>query len=296
MDELRVFIRKYARYAPLLFVALLALVCAGIWIAVVSQTPHGVLTFALLDIGQGDALYIESPTGQQVLVDSGPDSSVLGQLPHVMPLFDRSIDVAIETHPDADHIGGFTDVLSRYTVGAFIEPGIYKDNQTNDALEKAIGDEHVPRYIARRGMRIDIGGGAYLQVLSPDRDVTHMNPNVDNDGGIVMRLVYGSTTALLTADVDSDIEDRLLAEDGTSLKSDILKVPHHGSRTSSESAFIAAVSPQVAAISVGAHNKYGHPNLETLARYAANNIPVVRTDQSGTIVFESDGEKFWQEH
>ena len=281
--------------ASLLAVGALFLFNIVIWSAAYAQAPagRGVLTFAVLDIGQGDGLYIEGPTGIQVLVDAGPNTGAeLGALPGVMPLGDRTIDAVIETHPDADHMGGLIDVLARYQVGAFITPGIIKHNSTTDALDKEVTDEHVPVYIAHRGMVLDLGGGAELDILYPDADVTNFGEKT-NDGSIVAHLVYGKTSALLTADAPFSTESHLLAiSTSTDLISDLLKVGHHGSKLSTGSAFIAAVHPQLALISVGAKNSYGHPTKETLSRLEVAGVPVIRTDQKGTVTCTSDGAAF----
>lgn len=267
--------------------------CALVWYALylIKHDGEGTLTFAVLNIGQGDALFVQGPTGLQMLIDAGPNTgAVLRELPRVMPWWDRSIDVAVETHPDADHMGGLIDVFDRYKVGAFITPGIIKHNTTTDALDRGVDGEHVPIYVARRGMVIDLGHGAYLRVLYPDVDVSGWGQRT-NDGAIVAQLVYGSTTVLLTGDAAFETEEKLLAM-GESLESDILKVGHHGSKTSTSDAFIAAVRPSVALISAGAGNMYGHPTQETLGRLSAAGVPVMRTDQHGTIVCTSDAVVF----
>jgi competence protein ComEC len=284
------FIRKY----PLLVVALvLALACAAIWSTVYTQRAHqGVLTFAVLDIGQGDGLFIQGPTGIQVLVDAGPNTgAVLRALPAVMPWWDRTIDMALETHPDADHMGGMLDVFERYRVDAFITPGIIKHNTTTDALDRAVDAEHSKIYVARRGMVVDLGGGAELDVLYPDQDVSGFGERT-NDGSVVAKLVFGSTSVMLTGDAAFATESHLLALGTSTLQATILKVGHHGSKTSTSDAFIAAVHPQVALISVGAKNSYGHPTQETLSRLQNAGVPVLRTDQHGTIVCTSDAVQF----
>lgn len=268
---------------------LLALVCLGVWLVVLGQPKReGLLVFAVLNIGQGDALFVQGPTGMQVLIDAGPNTgAVLRELPKVMPFGDRTLDAAVETHPDADHMGGFLDVFERYKVGAFITPGIIKHNTTTDALDRAVEREGALIFVARRGMVVDLGGGAYLEVLYPDVDVSGYTDKTNN-GSIVARLVYGQTSVLLTADAAFKTEDHLLAVASSSLRADILKVGHHGSKTSTGAAFIQAVHPELALVSVGSGNMYGHPTEEILGRLSAAGVPVMRTDQRGTIVCTSD--------
>jgi competence protein ComEC len=284
------------KYFLELVLTTLLVACISIWSAVYAQTPSGTLKVAVLNIGQGDSIYIEGPTGVQILVDAGPnDGSVLRELPKVMPLFDHSLDAVVATHPDADHIGGFIDVLKRYDVGKFVEPGIIDTTATYKTLEQEVIDGNIPRYVARRGMVLDLGGGAQLRVLYPDLDVTHYT-NRTNDGSIVAHLVYGKTSVLLTADAPIAVEDHLMSISTTtgpdSLQSGILKVGHHGSQYSTSDAFVAAAHPQVALISVGAKNKYGHPTQRVLDTLATAHVPVLRTDEVGTIEYESDGETF----
>lgn len=264
------------------------------WSVVYAETPRqgGTLVLAVLDVGQGDALFVESPTGVQVLVDAGPDGSVLRKLPEVMPALDRSLDAIIATHPDADHIGGFAEVLERYEVGAYIAPGIPKDTATAQHLEAAVEERRIPRILARRGMTLELGGGAVLEVLYPDYDVSSLPGEKANEGGIVARVRYGESEALLMADVGKGVEARLLALEGAGLESDVLKVGHHGSKYSSGEAFVAAVSPEVALISVGAGNSYGHPTLQTLGVLNAAGADILRTDEEGTIRCVSSGVRF----
>ena len=290
------FLKKYSQYYPWIFIGALVVLVFCLWAVVYSQTPQGKLVVAVMDVGQGDSIYIESPTGVQVVIDGGPDNSILRDLPKVMHPFDRSIDVLIETHPHADHIQGFIDLLHRYSIGAFIEPGVVYGGQDVDTLEKEILDEHIPRFIARRGTVLTLGGGAELDILYPDQDVTHLPEPKVHEGTVVARLVYGQTSVLLMGDAPQDVEDKLLLAEGTStlteLKSDILKVGHHGSKTSSGQKFLEVVRPKEALISVGAHNKYGHPTQDALDRLASVGAEVLRTDQVGTITFESDGKSF----
>ncbi len=280
-------------HAAYVCLACVALITALVYIALFQTPKQGQLTFAALDIGQGDALYIQSPTGVEILIDGGPDSSVLRELPKVMSYGDRTIDAVIATHPDADHIGGLVDVLPRYTVRAVIEPGIPDTTATSQAFERTIDEEKIPRIKAYRGMWLDLGAGARLDVLFPDFDVSTLPKDKTNDGCVVARLTYKKTSALFTCDASSEIEAYLIAiSSSTELQSDLLKVGHHGSRYSSSNAFLDAVGASTAVVSVGAKNRYGHPTEETLARLEAHRMEIDRTDLEGTLVFVSNGERF----
>jgi len=282
--------RKYGAYICLGLLALAALV---IWLQVFSQPKVGELEVAVLNIGQGDSIYIKSPTGVEMLIDAGPDSSVLRELPKVMAYGDRTIDAVIATHPDADHIGGFVDLIPRYEIKNFIEPGIPGSTATSQKLEEEVDAAHIHREKAYRGMWLDLGGGARLDILFPDFDVATLKAGKTNDGCVVAHLVYKNTSALFTCDAPQAVEDHLIAiSTSTDLKSDLLKVGHHGSKYSSSNEWLDIVAPLLAAISVGAHNRYGHPTQETLGRLAAHHIPTDRTDEEGTLIYVSTGEVF----
>lgn len=271
---------------------MLAVACCGIWTLVYAgeqSSVPGVLTVAMLDVGQGDALYIESPTGVQVLIDSGADASVLSALSTVMPSLDYSLDAIVATHPDADHIGGFDDVLARYDVSAYVYPGITKNSATARTLETLVDEKEITRVLARRGMTLELGGGAVLHVLYPEGDMSYLPSEKANEGSVVLQLTYGESEMLFMADVGTGVERRLMALDAPGLRSDVLKVGHHGSKYSSAEDFLRAVSPDVALISVGKRNTYGHPTTQTLSRLQNVGAEVLRTDEVGTVVLRSDG-------
>jgi competence protein ComEC len=247
---------------------------------------HGLIV-AFLDIGQGDAVFVEAPNGNQLLYDAGPPSgAVLSALSDVMPFYDRSIDVAVLSHPDMDHIGGFADVFTRYDVDVLLESGASSTNGVFDVVEERIVTHHIPRFIAKRGMIIDLGDGVFADILYPDRDTTGMETN---SASIVMRLRYGSTSFLFSGDLPQPEEDHLVSLDGRSLRSEILKLGHHGSRTSSSGRWLRAVSPSVAIVSAGKDNRYGHPHKEVTDTLSSLGVPLLITWQEGTIVFMSDG-------
>jgi len=250
------------------------------------QNSHREFTFAMLDIGQGDALFIESPNGTQVLIDGGPPRKILSQLSKVMSPFDRSIDVIIITNPDEDHIGGLQDVLKNYKVGEVFESGTWSDSKTYQNLEEEFKNKKIPDILAKKGMRLDLGGGAVIDILFPDRDVTNWETNT---GSVVARLSYKNTSFMLTGDAPMSTEKIILGEfSPAQLHSNILKVGHHGSRGSTSPEFLKAVSPSDALISVGKDNKYGHPTQEVLNLLSQTGAKVFRTDQLGTILIKCD--------
>jgi competence protein ComEC len=260
-----------------------------LWFIVYAEQPVGILKVAFLDIGQGDAIYIESPTHIQMLIDGGPPRKILSELGAVMPFYDRTIDILMVTNPDKDHIGGFIDVLGSYTVKEVIQPGTKNPSDTYAELERSIDTEPAKETLARRGQIIDLGGGAYFEVFFPDKDVSDLKTN---DGSIIGKLVYGSTSIMFTGDAPNSMLEYTTSLNPSSMDSDILKAGHHGSRTSASEMFIKAVSPQYAVISAAAKNSYGHPHKETTDLFKKLNVTVYGTYERGRIEFVSDGKTF----
>ena len=276
------------RHTLYLLVAAFLAVNAVVWGAVLKTHEEPRLTVSFLDVGQGDAILIEGPTGIQMLIDGGRDRAVLRELPKAMGFLDRSLDVVVETHPDADHIGGLPSVFERYAVGRFLEPGIPNDTNATFALIDAVQKEPgIETAIARSGQRILLGGGAYADILFPDRDVSTYETNT---GSIVMRVVYGDTSFMLTGDAPSEIEDYLVGRDGAKLQVTVLKAGHHGSRNSTDALWLKTLAPDLVVISAGKDNAYGHPHTETLERIRAQGAEIVGTAEEGTLTFISDGE------
>ncbi len=268
-------------------ILILAALCAAVWYAALREDRGGMLTVSFLDIGQGDAIFIDAPSGREALIDGGPaDGGILRRLAQVMPFYDRSIDVIIPTHPDADHIAGLIPVLARYAVSYIVHSDVEGDTQTAKELVAAMRREGAADVIAKRGQIIDLGGGAYLEVLSPDRSVAGVETNT---GCVVTRLVYGATSFMLPCDAPQAIEKYLVSLDGTALQSDVLKAGHHGSRTASAPLFVGMVDPQWTVFSRGCGNSYGFPHQETVDTMARFGIPTLDTCAEGTITFESDG-------
>ncbi len=278
--------RKSSRLTGMVLAVLLCVV-AVMWYAVLREDRHGILTVSFLDVGQGDSVYIDAPSGRQVLIDGGKSSTVLRRLASVMPWWDRTIDVVVPTHPDADHIGGLVDVLARYKVSTIIHSSVEGDTQTAKALVEAMKQEGSRNVVAMRGQVVDLGGGAYLQILYPDRLLPHV---ATNDGCVVVRLVYGKTSFMLSCDAPQGVEEYLVALDGASLRSDVLKAGHHGSKYSSSPIFLGFVSPSSGVFSRGCTNTYGHPAPEVVERFKQFGIPTFDTCKDGTVTFVSDGQ------
>ena len=259
-----------------------------VWYGVWAEERHGLMTVAFLDVGQGDSILIETPSGKQVLIDSGPNKKVLRELTKQMYFYDRSIDVLIESHPDMDHIGGFPAILNAYDIDFVFSSGVGCETAICEVLDEAILVEGIEEQILTRGEIIDLGDEIYLEVLFPDRDASEFEPNM---ASLVLKLIYGETSFLLTGDSPKAIEEYLISLDGKKLNVDVLKLGHHGSKTSTGEYFVGMISPEVAVISVGKENRYGHPNQEVLDILNNFETKVLRTDELGTIIIQSDGKK-----
>ncbi len=279
------FVKKYWRET---LVCVLVLANISVWFAIYQKQPGDILKVYFLDIGQGDAIFIDLPTHGRVLVDGGPNRKVLSELGKILPFADKRIDVVIETHPDKDHIGGLPEVVSRYNVGLFLEPGVESENSIDDELKKRVEQKNIPSVLVRRGMVINFGDGVKLQILFPiqNQDVSKWETN---RASIVAKLVYGNKSFLLTGDSPIPIEDVLLKLDAKILNSDVLKAGHHGSRTSTSLEYAEAVSPEYAVISAGKDNTYGHPHKEVLDILKQVGAQIVSTIDLGTIRFETNG-------
>jgi len=271
-------------------IGLLFVVNIFVWYAVLVENKGDVLTVAFLDVGQGDAIFIEAPNGNQILIDGGPNKSVLRELGELMPFYDRSIDMVIATHPDKDHTGGLPSVLEKFKVGVFVETEIVSGTGAYEALEKISTEKEIQKIIAKRGQRIALDKNVYIDILFPDRSTIEWDANT---ASIVVRLVYGDTSFLLTGDSPKRIEEYITSLDGGWLSASVLKLGHHGSRTSTSEFFLGIVNPQYAVISAGTDNRYGHPHKEVMDMLNQFEIPSLATYESGTIIFESDGENVY---
>ena len=264
--------------------------------AVVVQQPDRRLHLRVLDVGQGDALLLTTPAGHTILVDGGPDAGrTLGHLGHYLPFWQRRIDLLVLTHPHEDHLGGLVEVPARYEIGQVLETPYTLTNPLETAWLGELQTQRVPTTAAVRGMTVEVEPELALHVLAPDRDLLRGTHSDINNSSVVLRLVYQQVSMLLAGDIESESGARLLAEASATapLDATVLKVPHHGSASGLSDPLLAAIHPQLALVSVGADNPYGHPAPATLAALATAHTPVYRTDLNGTIDVSSDGAHLW---
>jgi len=273
---------------PLLIIAILG------W-SVVLTMPDDKLHVSFLDIGQGDAILIQTPAHQNILIDGGPDPQKIGlELSKKLPFWDRTIDLMISTQPQADHVTGLVEALQRYNVKQVIDADVSYDSLIYQQWLELVEQKEIKRDIARAGQEIDLGHGIRIEVLNPPPELFQGTSHDVDNNGVVLRLVWGKVSFLVTADIRQEAEFELIGQ-RANLKSTVLKVAHHGSKTSTSRQFLAAVAPEVAVISVGADNPFGHPSPEVVERLAEKlgEDNVYLTSENGTIEFITDGERLW---
>jgi competence protein ComEC len=254
--------------------------------------PDNQLHVSFLDVGQGDAILIQTPNHQDILVDGGPSAQAIGaQLSKHLPFWDRTIELVVLTHPHEDHLTGLLEVLQRYKVKLVLYLDTDYDTPEAEEWLNLIQLKHIKSTLATAGQEIDLGSkDITLEVVNPTPGSTV--PAMDN--GIVLKLSDEKISFLLTSDISADAEHDLITQ-RADVSCTVLKVAHHGSNDSSTAAFLAVADPKVAVISVGADNTFGHPGADTLLRLAdivgADNI--YRTDKNGTVECITDGTRLW---
>lgn len=247
------------------------------------------LKVSFIDVGQGDSILIQTPQGKNILIDSGPNTAEKEILDYLNGLSIKKIDVLVATHPHEDHIGNMDKIISNFAIGKIYAPNKTTNTKTYESFLRAVKE---------KGLKITIPN--VLDNISPDNKIKIivLNPNRKdkyddiNDYSIVLKVIYGKNSFLLTGDATTNVEEKLLHDSKLKqyLKSDVLKVGHHGSKYSSSSTFLSAVKPRYAVILVGRNNDYGHPSALTLSKLKSVGAEIHRTDEEGTIILTSDGQ------
>ena len=278
------FLQEYGKVTialGVLFVTLLTVV-----VLIRGATPQ-TLKVSFLDIGQGDAILIQTPSGHDMLIDGGPNNHILEKLSKKISYFDHHIDVVVSTHPDADHITGLIPVLLWYDVDHIIVSPITGHTGVFQVLQKSISDEHASIHIGKKGDDVDFGDGVVAHILYPDA-YFHGNEKNTNDASVSLVVTYGDESILLTGDLPSTHEGELL-QSILPHHVTIYKAGHHGSKYSSGEQLLSYIKPEYVVISAGKNNKYGHPNSETLERLKTYSQEILSTIDRGTITFSLDG-------
>lgn len=237
-----------------------------------------------LDIGQGDAIFIETPNQKQILIDGGPDQTILSKLPSIMWPWDRTIDAIVVTHPDADHVSGLISVFERYDVATIYETGVRGGTPVIAKLEETMDAQQAARVLGRAGQSFVIDGVTF-DIIWPTVDATKTQKDRNNTS-IVLRVRYGKTVFLFTGDAEEVVEDEFGISAGDV---NVLKVGHHGSKTSTSFELLQTIKPEIAVISAGVDNRYGHPHPIVLWRLTQQDSRIWRTDLDGDILVSTDG-------
>ncbi len=286
------------------FVLFLLLLNFFAWKEVFALESPQILKVDFLDVGQGDAAFIETPEKHQILIDGGPTSAVLQKLADRMPFWDKEIDLVILTHPESDHMRGLFGVLQRYKVKYILWTGIVRTTSEFQKWVNVLDQKQKPKTgflasinfgdIATKVVNADSkikikAGNVEIDILYPFENLAGKElKNTSNDTGVVAKLTYGKDSFIFTGDISS-VAEKELVNSKENILSDVLKVAHHGSKYSTSDLFLQNANPKIAVISVGAKNTYGHPTPEVLQRLEKYDIKVLRTDQAGDINMVSDG-------
>jgi len=277
---------KLARRTLLLLAGLLALSPAPAGGA--REAPR--LRVDFIDVGQGDAALITSPTGKTVLVDGGPHESSEALVSFLRDHARGPLDLVVLTHRHADHFGGLRAVIETTGALLFMDSPKPHPGRERERLMQALERRKVPVRSATRGREIDLGGGARLTLLTPPEPALTRVRDEVNANSVVLRLDYGRSSFLFTGDAETATE-RWLLDGKADVHAQVLKVAHHGSSYSSMARFLQAVRPEAAVISVGANNEYRHPAPATLRRLESVGARVYRTDLDGSVTVETDGQR-----
>lgn len=245
-----------------------------------------IMSVYFLAVGQGDATLIRTPAGEDILIDGGPDNTLIKKLNRYLPINDWQIEYLILTHPDADHVNGLVEVAERYDIGTVIMTGVLDQTPAYLRLREIIESENIQQQFIEGPRRLLLVGGVELDFFYPQQRLVDQLIDDANNSSLVGRLIFASTSLMFTGDLE---EEEKLLKLGLELESDIYKVGHHGSANANSGEFIRAVNPDYAVISVGLDNRYGHPDYRTLNNLQKIGAKIWRTDQDGDVAIYTDG-------
>ena len=262
----------------------------GILLVVVWR-DYGVLSHlqvSFFDVGQGDGMLLRTPYGHDVLIDAGPTGSIVNKLGATLPWYNRDLELVIITHPHADHYRGLFEVLKRYEIKKVIVPDVTTTSSLYQKLITQLQEQHIPVIRLKYPIRLRMGHDLTLDLLFPDHPLGTIKSM--NDASLTGMLTFKHSRILLPGDLEAKGENYLIKKQAH-LKADVLKVGHHGSKTSTTEAWLSAIDPDYAIISVGAKNSYGHPHPSVVERLQEHDVTTYRTDVQGDITLTSDGDK-----
>ncbi len=283
-------------------IAGLLLATVSVWGASIGRDAGAALDVVFFDVGQGGATLITTPADRHVLVDAGPRSpggseAEFAILPYLERWGIRRLDAVVITHPDEDHLGGLPTLLREVSVGRVVHNGWSADTELYAETQRLLDRKEIPQRAVRRGDTIAVDRAVGIQVLSPPRNSSRYGIDERNDASVVLHLRYGTVDLLFPGDVETTAERNLVRAYGSQLESRVVKVPHHGSATSSSPGFVRAVSGadgrSHAVVSVGQSGQYGMPSEEVLSRWREHEVSVHSTARSGAVWTRTDGEEVW---
>lgn len=251
------------------------------------------LKIIFLNVGQGDAILIQTPTKKNILIDGGPDKRIIYKLDRYLPFYARQIDLMILTHPDTDHLNGLVEVLKRYKVEMVFYNGVKDEEPAYAEFLKEIERRKIKKETVWQGKLVEFfiseneKKNGVIEILFPFENLTDQSFREDNEFSIVLKLTFGKIKFLLTGDATKKVEKQLI-ERGLDLTAEVLKVSHHGAKDATSLEFLEKVQPVYAVISVG-QNKFSHPSLRVLRNLKKIRAQILRTDQLGDIGFKTDG-------
>jgi competence protein ComEC len=240
-----------------------------------------------LSVGDGEAIYIRTPQSQDILVDGGSSGVILSKLGERMPFYDNELDFVILTHPHADHVTGLIDVLKKYKVKqVYLTGAVHTTYEYLEFLQILQSRREIKKIKVNNVFEVKLADDLFLKFLYPDTDIKPVQSQNLNNTSVVVKVIKGEKSILLTGDIEQEAEEYLVKTNNLALRSNILKVAHQGSRSSTSLSFLEKVSPETAVVIVNKDNPYGHPHQEVLERLNSLGIEILRTDKDGDVVMQ----------